>query len=161
VGSVTAGWVALPHHGFSHFVVFGDGPGGHTFHWDVAIKGTCAGIIGVIGAWLIYHRRVWKAEDIKAKVGWLHTLLDNKYYFDEFYLFLVKRVQQGIAILVNWFEQNVLIKGIVNGLAALTRFIGDRLRRTQTGQLQTYVFLIVAGVTLIVYLSVVLPGKGG
>jgi NADH-quinone oxidoreductase subunit L len=163
--SITVGWVALPglENGFSDFITFGDHGGEHTFHFDVAIIGTCAGLIGILGAWLIYQRRVIAPEDLQQKLKPLHTLLVKKYYFDEVYLFLVLKVQQGVAIAMNWFEQNVLIRGIVNGLAALTRGSGDRLRRLQTGHLHTYVLLIVAGLILVVYLAVVrvIPGIGG
>jgi NADH-quinone oxidoreductase subunit L len=164
--SITVGWIGWPglHDGLQSYITFPTLAGhevSHAFHWDVAIIGTCAALIGLIGAWLIYHRKVWSAEAIKQKLMPLHTLLDHKYYFDEFYLFLVLRVQQGIAILANWFEQNVLIKGIVNNIGGLTLFSGDRLRRLQTGHLHTYVFLIVTGLTLIVYLAVVIPGLGG
>ena len=129
----------------------------------MAIIGTCAGLVGILGAWLIYQRRVIAPEDIQKRLKPLHTLLVHKYYFDEMYLFLVLKVQQGVAIAMNWFEQVILIRGIVNNIGNLTRGSGDRLRRLQTGHLHTYVFLIVAGLTLVVYLAVVrmIPGIGG
>jgi NADH-quinone oxidoreductase subunit L len=161
--SVTIGWIGIPglHHGFQHFVTFGHGHGEHVFHVDVAAIGTTAGLLGLFGAWLIYQKKAIAAADLKKKLKPLHTLLVNKYYFDELYLFLVLKIQQGIAILMNWIEQKILIGTIVNGTAGLTKLSGDRLRRLQTGHLHTYVFLIVAGLTLIVYLAVVLPGSGG
>ena len=44
----------------------------------------------------------------------------------------------------------------VNGIAFLTRKSGAALRLTQTGQVQTYAFILVLGLTAIVFLSVLI-----
>jgi NADH-quinone oxidoreductase subunit L len=40
--------------------------------------------LGVALAWFLYMKRPDIPEAIKARCGFLYTLLDNKYYFDKF-----------------------------------------------------------------------------
>jgi NADH-quinone oxidoreductase subunit L len=130
-------------------------PAPYHFHWDVATIGTAAGLIGIVVSWLIYQRRVVEPARVAKALGPIYSLAVNKFYFDVAYQFLVKKVQQGVAVAMNWIEQVVLIKGIVNNVAGGTREAGNRLRRFQTGRLPGYVFIIAAGVVLVVFISVV------
>ena len=160
--SVGAGFATLPERGFRWFLAFGREmtaanarPAPYHFHWDVATIGTAAGLIGIVVSWLIYQRRVVEPARVAKALGPIYSLAVNKFYFDVAYQFLVKKVQQGVAVAMNWIEQVVLIKGIVNNVADGTREAGNRLRRFQTGRLPGYVFIIAAGVVLVVFISVV------
>jgi len=134
--------------------------GGHGFHGDVAAMGTVAALAGLVLGVLFYATRTLDAAAWKARLAPVHALLVNKYYFDDLYLFLVRRVQQGIAEAADFFEQNVLIRGVVDGVAGATRRAGAELRGLQTGSLQTYVRFAVAS-TMLVAGWVLLFGKGG
>ena len=83
-------------------------------------------------------------------------MLENKYYFDELYFWLIRNVYDRIAAFCNWCEVNLIIGFGVNGIAFLTRKSGAALRLTQTGQVQTYAFILVLGLTAIVFLSVLI-----
>ena len=174
VCSVFLGFVAAP----APFNVFGDGlfyhmrlltptaagttgyvwgayEHGH-FHWDIATIGTIVAVLGFVVAWLFYgSKKVLSAESAKARLGWLWTLLWNKYYIDHFYLWLVRRVQQGIAVVSNFVEQYIIIGILVNGIAGGTKEAGNRLRFMQTGRVNSYVTVILAGITILVFWIVV------
>ena len=81
----------------------------------------------------------------RPRLAPLHRLFLRKYYFDEAYLWLVRTVQQGIAVASDFVEQNVLIRGIVDGVAAAARWSGAALRELQTGSIHTYVRFALAG----------------
>ena len=115
-----------------------------------AVLGSAMAIAGLILAWLFYGSKTFSAEKAKQKLKPLHTLLVNKYYIDEFYLFLVRRVQQGIAIVANWLEQKVIIGMFVNGIAGGAKDAAHRLRESQTGRVNSYVTTVLAGITLAV-----------
>jgi len=84
------------------------------------------------------------AESLKP----LHTLLFNKYYFDQLYdLLFVKGTGFGAGRLSSFFDRYV-IDGIVNGVATCARWCGDALRLTQTGLVNTYVAYMFFGIVL-------------
>ncbi|MHC4469840.1 MAG: NADH-quinone oxidoreductase subunit L [Planctomycetota bacterium] len=127
---------------------------GH-FHLDIALIGTIVAVAGLFVAWLFYGKRKLSAEKALAKLKPIHTLLWNKYYIDDFYLWLVRKVQQGIAVVMNFVEQHIIIGIMVNGIAGGTKEAGNRLRRMQTGRVNSYVTVVLAGITILVFWLVV------
>ncbi|MBI3317487.1 MAG: NADH-quinone oxidoreductase subunit L [Candidatus Omnitrophica bacterium] len=88
----------------------------------------------------------------------LRFLPENKYFFDDFYDWLIRTVQQNLAKISDAFERNVVVEAGINGTARLTRDFGDLLRRLQTGVVQFYALVFSLGVTVLVYL-LILAGK--
>jgi len=131
--------------------------------WPLAITATAVAWFGWFVARRIY--RTSKGHDpLPQKLGGVWTLWNRLYYIDDFYLFLVKKVQQGIANVFWFFERWILIQGLINGLSQGVRKTGDRVRRVQTGRLGNYVtsFLLGAAVVaLLVLLQVGLASAGG
>jgi NADH-quinone oxidoreductase subunit L len=123
--------------------------GEHAFHIGLALVGTAFGVAGIVLGVLVYGKRSISAEAWSEKLGPLYRLLVRKYGFDEFYTWLVQGVQQRIAVATDWFEQNVLIRGVIDGIASGTRWSGSSLRTLQTGSLQTYLRWAVAGCVLV------------
>jgi proton-translocating NADH-quinone oxidoreductase chain L len=122
------------------------------FHWSVAGLGTAAALLGGWIAWMYHGKRAWSAEAFVERYGWLHRLVVNKYYFDDLYLWLVREVQQRIARTCSWFENSVLVGGVVNGFAALVRWFGAQIRLLLDGHLHTYVTLALGGVFFVLAL---------
>ena len=59
-----------------------------------------------------------------------------------------KPVKNGSQFLLWKLIDNGIIDGIVNGVAALIRFMGGLLRRFQTGIVQAYILSMVLGIVL-------------
>jgi NADH-quinone oxidoreductase subunit L len=125
------------------------------FHLNVAAIGTAVAVAGLLAGWLFYGKKKFSAEKVKERFSFVHTLLWNKYYIDEFYLFLVRKVQQGLAVVANFLEQKIIIGILVNGIAAGTRDAGHRLRGMQTGRVHSYVTIVLAGITILVFWFVI------
>ncbi len=103
------------------------------------------GLAGIAFAWTRYSKRVPSDEP----TGAFHRLLANKYYVDEVYnALIVQPVKNGSHFLLWKLVDNGVIDGIVNGVAALIRFIGGLLRRLQTGLVQAYIISMVLGIVL-------------
>ncbi len=91
-----------------------------------------------------------------SKVAGPMTVLEKKYFFDDFYdVVVVKGIQENIAKLSDAFERIVVVEGGANGTARLTQKFGDLLRRLQTGLIQLYALVFAAGLTLILYVILV------
>lgn len=134
----------------SLFVGFlGTGLGGHRLqHWLGAhasepnmeiILTTSALIAAAAVIAFIAFRDPEKAErrleDSRAPVT---ALLKNKFYIDEAYVFLVKRVGLGLAAMLDWFDRTVINGLMVNKTSYSIARLGRRLARLQSGSLQDY-----------------------
>jgi NADH-quinone oxidoreductase subunit L len=109
------------------------------------------------------------------QVGWLSSLLVNKFYLDEVYMNgIVLPVRDRLAAAVVWFDRNV-VDGVVNGTARLTKdlalgtnefdrtvidgavngvaqaagFTGGLLRYLQSGNVQRYAAFLFVGVVVL------------
>jgi NADH-quinone oxidoreductase subunit L len=76
----------------------------------------------------------------------------NRFYFDEIYTGLIRITHELLAQLADWFDRWIIAGLMVRGLHGTTELVGRGLRLVQTGNLQTYAFLVAAGMALILYL---------
>jgi NADH-quinone oxidoreductase subunit L len=103
---------------------------------------------GALVAWFLYLRRPDIPAMIEAKVSGLHTLLVNKYYFDDLYI-------KGFAFWGRSFgsflwrrgDQFVIDGLLVNGTARTVGRLAVVMRQLQTGYLYTYAFAMIIGLT--------------
>lgn len=73
-------------------------------------------------------------------------LFANRLYIDDFYAWLVTRVQGGLAIVSSWFDRWIIDGLVVTGAARTVWLAGYVLRLLQLGNLQAYAFFFGAGV---------------
>ena len=103
-------------------------------------------IAGFAISTVIYLFRPSIADTIRKRVPWLYRLLDNKYYFDEFYqkVFANGSVKLGRQL---WHKADAgfIDNGLVNGSARLVEWFAARVRRWQTGFLYDYAFVMIIG----------------
>jgi len=135
--------------------------GPHEFHLPLALLGTGFAAAGGVIGWLAFGTRRIDAAAWKERLLPLHTLLARKYFLDEFYLWLVRVVQQGVAEVSNFVEQNVLIRGVIDGLSALVKASGRSLRELQTGSIHTYVRFALAGTVVVLAWVLLASARGG
>ncbi len=91
------------------------------------------------------------SDPLPAKLGGLATVMKNRFYFDEFYEATFIRAHDFIAAVMDWIDR-WLVEGLCIGLVrGGTDLTGRALRLVQTGNLQTYAFLFVLGVAVVMY----------
>jgi NADH-quinone oxidoreductase subunit L len=104
-------------------------------------------LAGLAGAFLVYRRGLARAELLAARFPHLHRLLSGKYFIDELYEAVLGRPLHRISERVFLgLGDRLLLDGSLNGMAALAQRTAGRLARVETGSLQLYVLLAVAGV---------------
>jgi NADH-quinone oxidoreductase subunit L len=145
--SVGIGLVGIPgSNRFEHFLETWTAGRHGAFHLEVAIGSTVVAVGGLLFALAVYRRAAPGTDPLPGRLGRVWTLWSNLWYLDAFYLWLVRRVQQGFARLCWLFERRVIIQGMVNSTAQAVRVGGDRLRRVQAGRVNGYVTSFVFGV---------------
>ena len=114
--------------------------------------------LGVFAAWFIYMREGGRriAESAMQKLGWLHGLLDKKYYVDELYMMLFGKGSTGLGKQLWQVGDVTFIDGLlVNGTAKLVGWFSGVARLIQTGLLYHYAFAMIIGVLMLMALFVV------
>ena len=103
-------------------------------------------IVGSGLAIAIYRNRA--NEPIEIEV------LRHKFYFDEFYAWLIKWTQELLAHVSAFFDRWIIDTVAVDGSSRGTWGVGALLRLIQVGNLQTYAFLFGLGVVAVIYFAV-------
>lgn len=114
-----------------------------------AMSGLAAFAIGLFAAWKLYANT--KSDPLPQKLCWLSRAMANRFYFDEIYEATVIRLHDTIAAIADWIDRWIVegfCIGLVRGGTDLT---GRALRLVQTGNLQTYAFLFVLGVAVVLW----------
>jgi NADH-quinone oxidoreductase subunit L len=120
-------------------------------HTVAMVASLAAVIAGFVLAWRLYRDAT--EDPLPAKLGGFADAMRDRFYVDEFYRHTVIRFQDGCAGFADWFDRWIIAGMAVRGLHGSIEFVGRALRLVQTGNLQTYAFLTVLGLALILYLA--------
>jgi NADH-quinone oxidoreductase subunit L len=122
----------------------------------------------------MYYRQTLAPERFSSVAGGLfYRLSYNKYYVDEIYQaifvngtlllarigslfdqYVIDGIVDGSASLtrfISWLNglfDNYIIDGMVNAVANITFWVGNRLRRLQTGNINSYLYGILIAVVI-------------
>lgn len=157
VFSVIGGWIGIEELFHNFFAAEPEKSGGFaesliapfTHAPGVASLGLLAAAVGIFTAYKIYAKAA--SDPLPAKLGALSRAMANRFYFDELYEATVIRTHDLIAAVCDWIDRWIvegLCIGLVRGGTDLT---GRALRLVQTGNLQTYAFLFVLGVAVVLW----------
>ncbi len=137
-------------------------------------------LAGIFIANLMYRKHPDYPARLAARFQGAYKVIFNKYYVDEFYNVVFTRTLLRINRALSWFDNvvidgivngvawvarrfssgngvfdNVVIDGMVNGVAESTISAGGKLRRIQTGRIQTYLYYVLGGIVIIVMIRLV------
>jgi NADH-quinone oxidoreductase subunit L len=119
-------------------------------HAPVAMLiGIGVALAGIFLAFSLYKNA--GTDPLPAKLGGLATAMKNKFYFDELYEATFIRLHDFIAAVCDVFDRWIVEGACIGFLRGGTDLTGRALRLMQTGNLQTYAFLFVLGVALVLY----------
>ena len=169
ISAVIAGWLAnpigvgmlfglIPSHWLTEYLASGLQDGHHAppFSIAMAVVSNVVALAGIGLAALVYAwPRAFTSLDPLTRGGVVHTLLAQRYYFDDLYEgLIVNRIFYRITVAAtDWIDRNV-VDGIVGLLGWISRNIGGLIALAQNGQVQTYPLAAATGglVILILYL---------
>jgi NADH-quinone oxidoreductase subunit L len=118
-------------------------------HTVAVASGLGAFLIGLFAAWRLYGQAL--SDPIPNASARIARLLRDKFYFDELYAKLIACTQEALASVADWFDRWIIAGLAVRGTHGATELTGMALRLLQTGNLQTYAFLLVVGVVVVLY----------
>jgi NADH-quinone oxidoreductase subunit L len=139
----------------SGFAAFIEGPGAPEVatRLDVVVLSSALAFLGGLLSWGMYGRGSFTIpERLTAQLSWPHHVLMDRYHLDHLYNWIASRVVLGLAWLAEQFD-TLIVDGAVNGIGARTVQLGSVLRRLQTGQVQTYGWVLFAGAVFLALLA--------
>jgi NADH-quinone oxidoreductase subunit L len=155
----------------------GHGEAAHLSHETAILLTVISVVVALAGfglAYLMYYRQTLAPERFSSLAGGLfYRLSYNKYYVDEIYQaifvngtlllarigslfdqYVIDGIVDGSASLtrfISWLSglfDNYIIDGIVNAVASITFWMGNRFRRIQTGNINSYLYGILIAVVI-------------
>ncbi|MER3470354.1 MAG: NADH-quinone oxidoreductase subunit L [Chitinophagaceae bacterium] len=139
--AIAAGFVP-----FSKFIT-ADG-GALETHMDLIFSVVPVGlaIIAILIAANLYKTENERPARLAASLGAFYTAAKQKFYIDELYLFITKKIIFNlIGRPAAWIDRNI-IDGMMNGLAFVTASTSNTIKGVQSGRVQNYALYFFAGV---------------
>jgi NADH-quinone oxidoreductase subunit L len=118
--------------------------GGSHVTWGFIATGLALAVV-IVASRLFLSRDVKTALEEGAPTSGIGKLLYNKWYVDEFYDRIIVQPVIGISRFSWRVVDRVLIDGTVNAVGAVSRGAGWFGSLFQTGQLNTYAFILALG----------------
>jgi NADH-quinone oxidoreductase subunit L len=105
---------------------------------------------GIFTAWYLYRVNTDLPRKISRAAGPLYTLLDRKYFIDEFYSWLFAGGARALGSGFWKFGDVKVIDGFfVNGTARMVAATAMLIRRFQSGYIYHYAFTMIVGVFIL------------
>jgi NADH-quinone oxidoreductase subunit L len=141
IASILVGFIP-----FSHFVS-SDGKMLES-HLDImfSILPVSLGFIGIGLAAFMYFRKNEKPEQLAASLGSVYTWIKNKFYIDELYLFVTKKIIFNlIGRPAAWIDKNI-IEGFYVLTGLVTAEFSSTIKGWQSGNVQGYALYFLGGI---------------
>ena len=142
------------------FIPFGkyvssDGEGlATTFHLAFSIAPVALGLAGIFTAMWLYRKQNSRPGKLAASLNSFYKAAYNKFYIDEIYLFITKKVLfNGVGKLAAWFDKNI-VDGVINLTGNTTQFVSEKIKKVQSGKVQQYSIYFLGAVIVLAVLFI-------
>jgi NADH-quinone oxidoreductase subunit L len=133
-------------------------PDHEEINFMVALPSIGIGLLGIVIAWFLYVRENNMPQRIAKRLGALYTVTFHKFYIDEIYLFVTKKIIfRYIAAPIAWFDRHV-VDGFMVAIGVVTMRISVRIKGLQSGELQQYAFVFIAGALILLLFVAYMAG---
>ncbi len=116
------------------------------FHFLFSIAPVLLAVAGiVIATWYFRYENECPVKHSK-RLGSLYTAAKKKFYIDELYLFVTKKIIFNlIGRPAAWIDKNI-VDGLMNGIANTTATISGLIKGMQSGKVQSYAIYFFGGI---------------
>ncbi len=149
LGAALAGYIP-----FGKYVSSNGEPLASHFELSFSILPVSLGLAGIAIAWIMYRKQSGLPEKVSSGLGGIYKAAYHKFYIDEIYLFITKKVLFNlVGRPAAWFDRNV-VDGIVNFTGNTTQFVSEKIKKLQSGKVQQYAmyFLLAAVIIAAVFI---------
>ncbi|MES2762589.1 MAG: NADH-quinone oxidoreductase subunit L [Bacteroidota bacterium] len=122
----------------------------HDTEWILMGIATCAALVTIYVAYVIYRQRNILPLPEGAKMPALQKTIYNKYYVDEIYDAIIRKPLDVMSDAYKYIDTKV-IDSIVDGVGSTVVGISSLVRKVQTGHIGLYIFGMVIGIITILF----------
>jgi NADH-quinone oxidoreductase subunit L len=141
IGAAAAGFIP-----FGKYVSSDGTPLETKFHLLFSIAPVALGLTGIFTAMWLYKKQNTRPDKLAASLNGFYKTAYNKFYVDEVYLFITKKVLFNlVGKPVAWFDKNV-VDGLINLTGNTTQILSEKIKKVQSGKVQQYAIYFLAGV---------------
>lgn len=116
------------------------------FHLAFSIAPVLLAVTGFCIAVGLYKNESGKPQQIASFFGGLYKSAYRKFYIDEVYLFVTKKIIFNlIGRPAAWIDKNI-VDGLMNGIAGITADISSAIKGIQSGKVQGYALYFFGGI---------------
>ncbi|THU41152.1 NADH-quinone oxidoreductase subunit L [Niastella caeni] len=131
---------------FSHYVSFNGQGEEIAIPISFSIAPVAMAIAGIMLAYILYYKENQRPQKLAAAWGGLYRAARQKFYFDELYLFVTKKIIfNGIAKPAAWIDKYI-VDGCMNWLGLTTTRISEQIKALQSGSVQSYAIYFFGGI---------------
>lgn len=116
-------------------------------HKLMIIISAVASVVGLLLARIIYGAGANK-DKLESVLPPVYGISKSRFYFDELYLYYVKKIQDRVAEIVAFLDTLVISGILVRGSAGAAGLLGVVARRLHTGSVASYVWWFFFGLLL-------------
>jgi NADH-quinone oxidoreductase subunit L len=103
-------------------------------------------LAGIAIAYILYFKENQRPQQLATAFGGLYRTVRQKFYFDEMYLFVTKKIIfNGIAKPAAWIDKYV-VDGLMNRLGIATTRVSESIKALQSGNVQAYLLYFFGGI---------------
>ena len=118
---------------------------------------TLAGVLGMVFfAWFRFVKHPQEILPEKAGSSFPVKLIANKYYIDELYDLIISKPVLWFSRVLHETVELRFIDRIVNGVGNVVVWTGNTVRFIQTGNVGFYMFMMILGIILILFLNILI-----
>jgi NADH-quinone oxidoreductase subunit L len=113
-------------------------------------------VAGITGAYVLYYKKNDRPQKLAAALGGFYRTAKQKFYFDELYLFVTKKIIfNGIAKPAAWIDKHI-VDGTMNRLGWVTTRFSASIKSLQSGSIQSYTLYFFGGIIALAALFIYL-----
>ncbi len=151
IAAVLAGFVP-----FSKYVTSDGLPMEESINIVFSIAPVVLAVLAILLAASLYKKENDKPARIASSLGGLYQFAYRKFYIDEIYLFITKKIIFNcIGRPAAWIDKNI-VDGLMNGIASATAAIAGFIKGMQSGKIQSYALYFFVGIAalgiMVIYL---------
>ncbi len=118
-------------------------------NYPLAAIAVSVGLVGIILAWIFYKKENDLAERFSNAFGTFYKWAFHKFYFDELYMFVTKKIIfKRVSAPIAFFDKKY-VDGTMEGIGNKTVLISEKIKGMQSGRFQDYAFSFIAGAVVI------------
>ncbi|MEI9908558.1 MAG: NADH-quinone oxidoreductase subunit L [Bacteroidota bacterium] len=122
-------------------------PVSHSTEYGLMALSTVLVIAMIIAAWFKFRNYQ------RSEAAGFGKVLENKWYVDELYDKIIVNPLNKFGGFLNSFIEKFVIDGVVNGVGRIVNYSSRQLRLLQSGQVGSYIFLMVLSMLVVFVLQ--------